>query len=291
MSLELHRPASIDEAVAEAGRLGGNARFLAGGTDVVIQMSRGRIDVRHLIDISRLQELATILEEPDRFVIGALATHKAIERHPAFADVYLALPQAASVVGGHQVRNVATIGGNIVNASPAADLVPVLHALDASVALRGAAGTRSLPIGRFISGPGGTARAPDELLTHVEFARLPSQSATVFLKAGRRRAMEISVVCVAVALTLEADRATCKAVRLAVGAAAPAAFRATAAEQFLIGNTVTGEALDKAGRIAAEMAAPIDDVRASAEYRRLLVARMSAKALALCAERIGGTAR
>jgi len=286
MSLELYRPASIDEAVAEAVRLGGNARFLAGGTDVVIQMSRGRIDVRHLIDISRFQELATILEEPDRFVIGALTTHKVIERHPAFGDVYLALPQAASVVGGHQVRNVATIGGNIVNASPAADLVPVLHALDASVVLRGAVGTRS----QFISGPGSTARAPDELLTHVRFARLPSRSATVFLKAGRRRAMEISVVCVAVALTLEADRTTCKAVRLAVGAAAPVAFRGAAAEQFLIGKTMTDEALDEAGRLAAEMAAPIDDVRASAEYRRLLVARMSARALALCAERIGGAA-
>ena len=288
MSLEVHRPASIDEAVAAAGRLGGDVRFLAGGTDVVIQMGRGRIDVRHLIDISRFRELADILEEPDRITIGALTTHKTIERHAAFGDVYQALPQAASVVGGHQVRNVATIGGNIVNASPAADLVPVLHVLEADVVLRGAAGTRSLPIGQFVSGPGSTRRAPDELLTHVRFARLPSQSATAFLKAGRRRAMEISVVCVAAALTLDADRATCKAVRLAIGAAAPTAFRAASAERFLVGKTVTDETLDEAGRLAAEMAAPIDDVRASGEYRRLLVARMSARALALCADRIGG---
>ncbi len=285
MSVELHRPASIDEALVQAGRLG-SVRFLAGGTDVMIQMSRGRVDVRHLIDISRFGELATIVEEPDRISIGALTTHKAIERHPAFGDVYQALPQAARVIGGHQVRNIATIGGNIVNASPAADLVPVLHALDASVVLRSATGTRSLPIGQFISGPGNTDRASDELLTNVRFLRLPSGSATVFLKAGRRRAMEISIVCVAAALTLDVDRATCKAARLAIGAAAPTAFRAVQAEEFLIGKAITDQALHDAGQLAAEMAAPIDDVRASADYRRLLVARMSARALAQCFERI-----
>ena len=286
MNLEFHRPASIDEAVAQAGRLGENVRFLAGGTDVMIQMGRGRIDVGHLIDISRLRELATIVEESDCITIGAMTTHKAIERHPVFRDVYLAFSQAASVVGGHQVRNVATIGGNIVNASPAADLVPVLHSLDASVVLRSAAGTRSLPIGQFISGPGNTDRAQDELLTHIRFPRLPSGSTTVFLKAGRRRAMEISIVCVAAALTLDADRATCNSVRLAIGAAAPTAFRAASAEESLIGKVVTDQALARAGQLAAEMAAPIDDVRASADYRRLLVARMSARALSQCAVRI-----
>ncbi len=291
MSLELHRPASINEAIAKAGRLGGDVRFLAGGTDIVIQMGRGRINPQHLIDVSHFRELATILEEPGRITIGALTTHKTIERHPAFGDAYLALSQAASVVGGHQVRNVATLGGNIVNASPAADLVPVLHALDASVVLKGETATRSLPIGQFISGPGRTDRKPDELLTHISFLRLPSQSATFFLKAGRRRAMEISMVCVAAAMTLESDYATCKAVRLAVGAAAPTAFRAAAAEQFLIGKAVTDEALDKVGQLAADVAAPIDDVRASADYRRFLVARMSARALARCAERIRKAAR
>jgi aerobic carbon-monoxide dehydrogenase medium subunit len=159
------------------------------------------------------------------------------------------------------------------------------------VVLRGAAGMRALPIGQFISGPGSTNRTPDELLTQVQFLRLPARSATVFLKAGRRRAMEISMVCVAAALTLDADRATCKAVRLAVGAAAPTAFRAASAEQFLIGKTITDETLAEVGRLVAEAAAPIDDVRASADYRRLLVARMSVRAVAQCAERIGKAAR
>lgn len=286
MSLELHRPASIDEAVAQAGQLGESGRFLAGGTDVAIQMSRGRIDPAHLIDITCLRELATIFEESDGIVIGALTTHKTIERYPAFGDVYLALAQAASVVGGHQVRNVATIGGNIVNASPAADLVPVLQALDASVVLQSTVGTRSVPIGQFITGAGRTGRKAGELLTHIRFTRLPRESATFFLKAGRRRAMEISMVCVAAALTLEADGTTCKAVRLAIGAAAPTAYRAADAEKILIGKAATEEVLNEIGRLAADMAAPIDDVRASADYRRILVARMSARVLAQCAERI-----
>lgn len=291
MSLELHRPASIEEAVAQADRLGADVRFLAGGTDLAVQMKRGRIDAGHLIDLSRIQELAAIFEEPDGITIGALTTHKAIERCPTFGDPYRALPLAASVIGGHQVRNVATIGGNVVNASPAADLVPVLHALSASVVLQSTAGTRSLPIGNFVTGPGRTDRKSGELLTHIRLPRMPRQGATFFLKAGRRRAMEISVVCVAAALTLEADGTTCKAVRLAIGAAAPTAFRVTEAEEFLVGRAVTEETLRKVGRLAADMAAPIDDVRASADYRRLLVDRMSARSLFHCAERIREASR
>ena len=131
MSFELHRPASVGEATALAAQLGGRARFIAGGTDLVILMNRGRLAPECLIDVTRLKELDRIVESGDGILIGALSTHKSIERHPAFQAELLALVEAARVIGGHQVRNIATVGGNIVNASPAADLVPALRVLDA----------------------------------------------------------------------------------------------------------------------------------------------------------------
>src|SRR5204863_7493781 len=136
--------------------------------------------------------------------LGALVTHRTLERHPAFHGRLRALVEGAEVVGGHQVRNVATVGGNIVNASPAADVVPVLLALDATVTCLGAGGERTLTLDGFLTGPGQTARRPGELLTSVRFDQLPPGSATAFVKAGRRKAMEVSVVCVAVRLTLDA---------------------------------------------------------------------------------------
>ncbi|MBI4629585.1 MAG: FAD binding domain-containing protein, partial [Candidatus Rokubacteria bacterium] len=191
---------------------------------------------------------------------------------------------------GHQIRNVATVGGNIVNASPAADVVPVLLALDATVTCLGPDGERTLPLGGFLSGPGQTARRPGELLTSIRVDRLPPRSATAFLKAGRRKAMEIAVVCVAVRLTLDAARARCQEARLALGAVAPTTMRAHGAERALEGQPLTDEVLCRAGQLAAGECAPIDDVRASARYRRLLVETLVPRALRRCLDRIGRAA-
>jgi carbon-monoxide dehydrogenase medium subunit len=288
MSFALHRPASLAEAAALARRYGERARFLAGGTDLVIQMNRRRLAPAHLIDLSGLDGLRGIEETPDGFVLGAMTTHKAIERHPAFAGGLAALVEAARVIGGHQIRNVATVGGNIVNASPAADLVPVLLVLDAEVTLVGAAGERRLRLEQFLSGPNQTERRVDEILTEIRFPKPSTSSAAAFVKAGRRRAMEISVVCVAARLTLEGASRRCRDARLCLGAVAPTAMRPRSAEAFLEGRPATAESFDGAGRLAAEACAPISDVRASDRYRRLLVAALAARALAQCAARIDG---
>src|SRR5262249_50273531 len=157
---------------------------------------------------------------------------------------------------------------------------PVLLALDATVTCLGPDGERTLPLDGFASGPGVTARRPDELLTRVAFPRLRERSATAFLKSGRRRAMEISVVCAAARLTLDASLEVCEDVRIALGAAAPTTIRARAAERSLEGRALTDETMREAGGIAATECQPISDVRASARYRALLVATLVPRALA-----------
>jgi CO/xanthine dehydrogenase FAD-binding subunit len=290
VSFEYHEPLSLAEAVDLGARLGSDGRFLAGGTDLIIQIRRGKVAPRHVVSLHRVPGLGAI-EANGHVRLGALVTHRAIERCAAFQGRLRALVEGAEVVGGHQVRNVGTVGGNVVNASPAADVVPVLLALDAAVVCVGADGERTAAVEEFLVGPGETTRRPGELVTAVHFAMPSERSATAFLKAGRRRAMEISVVCVAVRLTLDATGERCEEARVALGAVAPTTWRAREAERVLEGRAVTPAVLREAGRAAAAECRPISDVRASARYRRLLVETLVPRALGRCMERIPGSAR
>ncbi|MFO1080429.1 MAG: xanthine dehydrogenase family protein subunit M [Reyranellaceae bacterium] len=280
MSFAFHQPDSLAGAIGLAHEHGDAARFIAGGTDLVIQMRRGRSAPQHLISLAGLG-LDGIRHDTSGFTIGATTTHNAVVFHAAFQTGLRALAEASAVVGGRQIRNVATVGGNIVNASPAADLVPVLLTLDASVALAGHGGTRRLPLDGFLLDRGRTARAADEVLTAVHFDDPGTASATAFLKGGRRKAMEISVVCVAARLSGPRDGGYAT-VRIALGAAAARSVRVPPAEACVAG----GGSFAEAGRLAADAAAPIDDVRASARYRRLLVAALVERALTRCRERL-----
>ena len=281
---DYHQPESLADAVDLAARFGGQASFLAGGTDLIVQIERGRVAPRHVIGLGRVPGLAGI-EVNGRITLGARVTHRAIEQTPALAGPLRCLVEGAEVIGGHQVRNVATIGGNLVNASPAADLVPCLLALDGVVTLMGPGGEREVPIERFLLGPNRTARRPDELVPRVDLPALPPRAATAFLKAGRRRAMEISVVCVAARLDLDATLERCLEARVVLGAVAPTAVRAHAAERLLEGQPVGGEAFRRAAEAAQEACRPIDDVRASAGFRQHLVGVLVRRALDRCVER------
>ncbi len=281
---EYHQPESLRDAVALAARFGAEASFLAGGTDLIVQIERGRVAPRHVIGLHRVPGLAGI-EANGRIILGARVTHRAIEQAPALAGALRCLIEGAEVIGGHQVRNVATVGGNLVNASPAADLAPCLLALDGVVALVGPDGERELPVERFLLGPNRTARRPDELLNRVSLPGLPARTASAFLKAGRRRAMEISVVCVAARLTLDASLERCLEARVALGAVAPTAVRAREAERALEGQPVGGEAFRRAAEAARAACRPIDDVRASAAFREHLAGVLVRRALDRCVER------
>ena len=281
---DYHQPESLADAVDLAGRFGGQASFLAGGTDLIVQIERGRVAPRHVIGLGRVPGLVGI-EVNGRITLGARVTHRAIEQTPALAGPLRCLVEGAEVIGGHQVRNVATVGGNLVNASPAADLVPCLLALDGMVALVGPGGEREVPIEHFLLGPNRTARRSDELVTRVDLPALPPRATTAFLKAGRRRAMEISVVCVAARLVLDASLERCLEARVALGAVAPTAVRAHGAERLLEGQPVGGEAFRRAAEAAQESCRPIDDMRASATFRQHLVGVLVRRALDRCVER------
>ena len=289
MSFEYHEPSALAEAVEMGASFGVDGRFLAGGTDLIIQMRRGKLDPGHIVSLHRVPGLDGISVN-GAVTLGALVTHRALERHPAFQGRLRGLVEGAEVIGGHQVRNVATVGGNIVNASPAADVVPVLIALDARVTCVGPGGERAFPLDTFLVGPGQTARRPGELLTSVRFPALAERAATAFLKAGRRKAMEISVVCVAARLTLDEALERCVDARIVLGAVAPTTWRARSAERVLEGRAPTSDVLRQAGRLAAAECRPISDVRASARYRAHLVEVLVPRALSRCLERIRGAA-
>jgi len=285
VSFDYHEPTSLREAIELGARFGGDGRFLAGGTDLMVQIHRGRVDPRHVISLQRVPGLEAIAGD-GTISIGARVTHRRVERAPDFQGALRGLIEGARVVGGHQVRNVATVGGNIVNASPAADVVVVLLALDARLTCVGPAGERTPALDGFATAPGVTGLGPGELLTRASFPRLAPRSATAFLKTGRRRAMEISIACVAARLTLDTDLERCQDVRVALGAVGPTAMRARAAEQYLEGRALTDGAMLEAGQIAAAECRPIGDVRASARYRALLVATLVPRVLARCLERV-----
>jgi len=282
---EYHQPESLVDAVDLAARFGDRASFLAGGTDLIVQIERGRVAPRHVIGLGHVPGLTGVEVGEREITLGARLTHRVIEQTPSLAGPLRCLVEGAEVIGGHQVRNVATVGGNLANASPAADLVPCLLVLDGAVTLVGPGGERELPVERFLVGPNRTARRPDELVTRVTLSALPPRAATAFLKAGRRRAMEISVVCVAARLVLDASLERCLEARVALGAVAPTAVRALAAERLLEGRPVGGEAFRRAAEAAQESCRPIDDVRASATFRQHLVGVLVRRALDRCVER------
>jgi carbon-monoxide dehydrogenase medium subunit len=288
MSFTYHEPEAISDALALSAKLGRDACYIAGGTDLVIQMRRKRTAPKHVIDLQRLMALKAHAWGT-RITIGALVSHRTIEHEARQRASLIGLAESACVIGGHQVRNVGTIGGNLCNASPAADLAPILLALESEIVLESVNGQRTLPLREFLLGPGKSARQEGEILSCVTFPALPGDAATAFLKSGRRRSMEISIVSVACALRL-GRLGDVLDIRIAVGAAGPVPFRATAAESALRGRPLTEKARREAGEAAAAASTPISDVRASADYRRLLVAKTVTRAIAICQSRIHGGA-
>ncbi|HBY94129.1 MAG TPA: dehydrogenase [Chloroflexi bacterium] len=282
---DYHEPSTLNEAITLLERYGDDARLLAGGTDLLIAMERRKVHPRHVVSLLMIPGLDH-LHVDEGITIGALVTHRQLECTSELQGPAVALAEGACVIGGRQVRNVATIGGNICNASPAADTVAPLLALDAHVRLVGPDGQRVVPLDQFFTGPGQTVLAATEILTSIHIPPFGAHTATSFIKFGRRKAMEISIVCVASSVSLSADGHTVDDVRIALGAVAPTPIRAYKAEAFLRGSALTTDAIREAARIASSEARPIDDVRASAEYRRMLVASLVERAIQRSVERI-----
>jgi CO/xanthine dehydrogenase FAD-binding subunit len=245
-------------------------RLIAGGTDVIPQMQAGRLQADRLIDLSRVTELSYIEPKNGSIHIGGLTNYMKLINSPLLQAEAPLLVQAAELVGAVQTRYRGTLGGNIANASPAGDTLPPLLALDAAVTLVSVAGERTLPLADLLQGPGKTAVALNEVIHHVSFDRLPANATSIFLKLGNRRGMAIAVVNVALLLQLDQAKRV-EEVRIALGAVAPTPIRCPQAEAVLTGQPLTETLIDAAAASAAHECAPIDDVRASAGYRRQMV--------------------
>lgn len=282
--MKIRRVASVTEAVGALGELGIDARILAGGTDVMVQLSRGEISPEILVPIAGLEELSTVSRNGE-VKLGALVTHEMVATG-ALGDGFSSLREAAGLVGGWQTQTVGTIGGNVCNASPAADTIPPLLVHDAHVTLESLSGSRRLSLDEFLEGRRETARRADELLTHIDLASPAANSGDVYLKVGRRSVMEVAIVGYAMRLDFAGDGAITDA-RVALASVAAAPVRIRSAERELVGKHLENEVADAAIEAVLAAISPIDDLRGSARYRRHLIPGLTRRALDVCARRAG----
>lgn len=284
-----YRPGSASEAVTI---LAGNpeATVIAGGTDLVIDRRLGRADPQApLVDVTGIDELRGVRWDSDELHIGAAAAISAIESDPAVIVRASALAEAARVLGSVQIRNMATLGGNLCNASPAAEMAPPLIAHDAVAAVQGSNGERRQAVATLATGPGTTILATGEILTGVRL-RVPAHSGSCYLRQTVRWAMDLAGV--GVAAWVRADRegaeATVKEVRLALGAVAPTAVLVPGLESLLAGAPLTTARLDAVSAAASAACEPISDTRGTAEHRRHVAGVLAARALSIAHARASG---
>ena len=273
------RPTSVPEALAALAAHGASARIVAGGTDVLVELQRGVKPTSTLIDVSALRELKGVTSTGGVVTIGGLATHNEVLAARFARSAMLPLAQACVEVGAPQIRARGTIAGNLVTASPANDTIAPLIALDAQIVLASSGGERTVALRDFYTGFRATLLRPDELVSAIRFRALGGNRRGIFLKLGLRRAQAISVIDIAVVATLD-EGGVVRDARIALGCVAPMVVRAVSAESYLEGKLLDDATCAQAGRIACDDAAPIDDVRGSANYRRVTLAGLIARALA-----------
>ena len=274
---EYHEPASVDEAIVLLAAHA-DAAALAGGTDLLVQMKEGHRHPAHVVNLKKILGLDRLSFDTARGLdIGALTTARTLETSPDVARHYAALCEALTHFASIQVRHRATVAGNVCRASPSADSLPPLIADGALLHLRGPQGERTVAAEAFCTGPGRTELAAGELLLRITVPPPAPHTGKAYLKLGRRVEMELATVGVAVTLTRSGD--ICTGVRIVLGAVAPMPLRVPAAEVLLAGHVPTAERLAAAAAAAASEARPIGDVRASADYRRRMVAVLTRRAV------------
>jgi xanthine dehydrogenase iron-sulfur cluster and FAD-binding subunit A len=266
------QPTSLIEALDLLQRYRASARIIAGGTDILVELQRGVKLTNTLIDITAIQELKYIHEESGWLKIGTLATHNDVLRSSACQHYALPLVQACWEVGAPQIRTRATIAGNIITASPANDTITPLMALNAEVVLVNSSGERIIPLHDFYRGVRRSILQPDELLREIRLPALTTNQHGLFLKLGLRQAQAISVINVAFVLTLEND--IISDARITLGCVAPTIVHASTVEAYLKGKRLETEVCHEAGALVTQDVSPIDDIRATAEYRSVTLVNL-----------------
>ena len=275
---ELVLPGSVEECVKALAQGGPESKVLAGGTDLLPQMKNGVLKPARVIDLSGITRLRAIEAGNGQGLrVGSAVTARTLELDPTVRGRFLSLAESGALVGSVQVRNLATLGGNICNAAPSADMAPPLLALDAEAVITGPKGERRVPIAAFFTGVRRTVLAPDEILVELAVPNPGSHSGGNYLRHTPRRELDIAVVGVASQLTIV--NGVCTKARIALAAVAPVPLRATAAEQSLEGQAVTPDRIKRAADLAVEAARPISDQRGSADFRRHLVRVLTRRTL------------
>jgi CO/xanthine dehydrogenase FAD-binding subunit len=282
---EYYEPATLTEACRMMAELRGSVRPIAGGTDLVVNMRRRTIAPDHVVSLSRIKELCSLDFSCRTFTIGACCTVASLAESPEIDSGFHALHEGALSLGSPLVRNLATVGGNLVTARPAADLPPPLMVYGGSVTLQSSQEQRFVPLDQFFLGPGRTVMKPAEILTSIVVETPPAFSGSSYIKLGTRRALEISIVSACCFLTLERPGGRIQSARIVLGAVAPVPIRARDAEKTLIGEIPNRSLFVEAGETAAGESKPIDDHRGTAEYRRAMVSVLTQKTLQAALER------
>ena len=275
--------AACQQALADTA----DVKLVAGGTDLLPQMKTGTLKARRVVDISQLPELKLVERLGDGGLrVGAAVSARSLELSRTVRDGFIALAESAGVVGSLQIRHLATLGGNLANAAPSADMAPPLLALEAECVIQGPRGQRRVPVADFFRGVRRTVLAPDELLVEIVIPAPGPGSGGTYVRHTPRRELDIAVVGVASQLTIRDGQ--CVKARIALAAVAPTPVRARAAEASLEGQAVTPALIDEAANLAVDASSPISDQRGSVEFRRHLVRVLTRRTLTTALERATG---
>lgn len=279
-------PTSRDEVVA---LMAANpaAKVLAGGTDLIVQMRSGRAAPSAIIDLKNVSAMRAVMGNDGRFTIGAAMACTGLLSVEELCRDWPGVVEAANLIGSVQVRNRATMGGNLCNASPAADSVPALIAAGATCLIVGAAGAREIPVEQVATGPGKTSLAPGEFLAEIHLPARPQGGGDAYLRSIPRTEMDIAVVGVGVALVLDGS-GTCTAARVALGAVAPTAMLVAEAGAALVGRKLDDAALETMAEAVRAACRPIDDKRGTVEYRKAMAGVLAKRTTLIAASRARG---
>ncbi|OGP70041.1 MAG: hypothetical protein A2169_09920 [Deltaproteobacteria bacterium RBG_13_47_9] len=303
---EYLKPKTLEEALALLNQYGKKASLIAGGTDVIVMIKQRKTEPDALISLRGIPQLDQI-QNNGALTLGSMVTHRAIEKSPLIRRECSALTDAVDVLGSVQIRNVATIGGNICTAAPSADTAAPLLVLDVELRVNAAHSERTIPIDQFFTGPGETALKQDEILTEISIPKPLPNTGSAYWKLQRRQALDLPILGVAALVSLdkatvactdhlcgaspisailhafEEEELICKEIRIALGVAAPTPIRAKKAEDLLRGRKISDELLEEVAETAAQEAQPRDSIRGEAWYRRdmirVLVKRMAMKSM------------
>jgi carbon-monoxide dehydrogenase medium subunit len=287
--IDFAAPKTIAEAVALLSKHGDQAKILAGGTDVIVQLREHRRDADVLVDIKRVPEVNELTYDPKKgLVVGAAVPCYRIYAHKEIAKLYPGLIDAASLIGGIQIQSRATLGGNLCNASPAADSIPPMIALEGVCVIAGPSGNRELPVEKFCTAPGKNALGKGEFLVSIKFPPPKANSGAAYLRFIPRNEMDIAVAGAGVSVVLDGSKSKCTAARVALAAVAPTPLLVPEAGAALVDGALNDALIDKAAGAARNAAKPITDMRGDADYRRHLVGVLVKRALNIAIQRAKG---